>query len=126
MSDIILQNKNGQILASSREVAEKFGKRHQEVLYAIEGRKCNCGGNPNCKKCNGRGYMQIGILQENEISVESHLSKMFEKSPYKDSMNRTKYEYLMNRDGFLLYRIILSMKLVFQLLTTPKKKLWNG
>lgn len=102
MSDITLFNQDGRILASSRDVAEKFRKRHQEVVYAIEGRKCNCDGNSKCKKCNGRGYIQLGILQENEISVESHLSKMFIKTPYKDSMNRTKYEYLMNRDGFSL------------------------
>lgn len=102
MNEINLQNSNGQIVVSSRDVAENFGKRHQEVLYAIEGRKCDCGGKKDCKKCKGRGYMQIGILQENEISVESHLSKMFAKTQYKDSMNRTKHEYLMNRDGFSL------------------------
>lgn len=102
MDEIILKEQNGQALVSSRDVAEKFGKRHQEVMYAIEGRKCDCNNNPKCKKCKGRGYIHIGILQENEISVESHLSKMFKKTEYKDSMNRNKYEYLMNRDGFSL------------------------
>ena len=38
MNEIILSEKNGQVLASSREVAEKFGKKHSEVIYAIEGR----------------------------------------------------------------------------------------
>lgn len=29
MNEIILQNKDGKILASSRDVAEKFGKNHK-------------------------------------------------------------------------------------------------
>lgn len=87
-------------VVSSRIVAKNFGKRHQEVIYAIEGRPCDCNG-AGCKKCNNRGYQQLGILQE-EISSKSHLSKMFIKSYYTDSMNRTQREYLMNRDGFSL------------------------
>lgn len=35
MDEIILQNKDGEILASSREVAEKFGKNHKDVLRSI-------------------------------------------------------------------------------------------
>ena len=35
MSEIILKEENGQVLASSREVAEKFGKRHTHVLDSI-------------------------------------------------------------------------------------------
>lgn len=36
MSEIILKNENGQVLASSREVAEKFGKNHNHVLRDID------------------------------------------------------------------------------------------
>lgn len=36
MNDIILQNKNGQILASSLDVAQKFEKRHDHVLRDID------------------------------------------------------------------------------------------
>ena len=36
MSDINLTNNNGKILVSSREVAEKFGKRHTHVLDVIK------------------------------------------------------------------------------------------
>ena len=32
MEEIILQNKNGKILASSRDVAEKFGKRNPDAV----------------------------------------------------------------------------------------------
>lgn len=87
MSDITLFNKDGKILASSREVAEKFGKRHSEIIYAIEGR---VDGNGTVKN---NGFLMSGISQ---------LSQMFIKSEYMDSMNRTKYEYLINRDGFSL------------------------
>jgi len=87
MSDITLFNRNGQILASSLEVAEKFGKKHAEVIYSIEGRIDRNG------KVKNNGLLMSGISQ---------LSQMFIKSEYKDSMNREKYEYLMDRDGFSL------------------------
>lgn len=75
MNEIILKEENGKVLASSREVAEKFGKRHAEVIYAIEGRID--------KNNNVKNY---GIL----MNGNSQLSKMFIKSNYKDSMNRGK------------------------------------
>lgn len=99
-NELMIFERREQAVVSSRNVAERFGKRHQEVLYAIEGRACDCNGK-GCKKCSFRGYQQLGILQE-EINSKSHLSKMFMKSYYKDSMNRTQREYLMNRDGFAL------------------------
>lgn len=87
MNEIILQNKDGQVLVSSRDVAEHFNKKHSEVIYTLEGRI----GKDGTVKNNG-------IL----MSGNSQLSKMFIKTEYKDSMNRTKHEYLMNRDGFSL------------------------
>ena len=36
MSDITLFNQDGKILASSRDVAEKFGKNHKEILRTID------------------------------------------------------------------------------------------
>lgn len=93
---------NNKAVCTSLQVAEKFGKRHQEVLYAIEGRSCSCNGK-GCKKCNGRGYQQLGLLQEDlEISAKSHLSKMFEKSSYRDSGGRKRPLYYMDRNGFTL------------------------
>ncbi len=101
MSDLVYL-KNEQAVCDSLQVAEKFGKRHQEVLYAIEGRGCSCGGK-GCKKCNNRGYQQLGILQEDlEISAKSHLSKMFQKNFYTDDGGRKRPLYLINRDGFSL------------------------
>jgi hypothetical protein len=70
MSDITLFNRNGQILASSLEVEEKLGKRHAEVIYAIEGRiDCN-------EKIKNNGLLMSWISQ---------LSQMFIKSEYIDS-----------------------------------------
>lgn len=98
---IVLERK-GVPVTTSLIVAEKFGKRHQEVLYAIEGRKCSCKGS-GCKKCNGRGYQQLGLLQEDlEINAKSHLSGIFRKSSYKDNGGRKRPLYYMDRDGFTL------------------------
>ena len=74
MNEIILSEKNGQVLASSREVAEKFGKQNKHVNEAI-------------KK----------LMVEN-----STVKTMFEESTYVSSRGREEIEYLMNRDGFSL------------------------
>ena len=74
MSDINLTNKNGKILVSSREVAEKFGKRNSEVNRSIE--------NLTVQNCT--------------------VKNMFIKSIYISSRGREENEYMMNRDGFSL------------------------
>lgn len=74
MSDIILQNQNGKILASSREVAEKFGKQNKHV-------------NESIKK----------LMVEN-----STVKNMFIETTYVSSRGREENEYLMDRDGFSL------------------------
>jgi len=80
MSDITLFNKEGKILASSREVAEKFGKSHNHVLRDIEDiiSKSDC---PNLD------------------------SEMFVESIYQTSRGKIYKCYLMNRDGFSLLAI---------------------
>ena len=123
MNDLVFI-KRGQAVCDSLQVAEKFGKRHAEVLYAIEGRPCSCGGN-GCSKCNYRGYQQRGLLDElmsadksivatsqvlnqedipstKSIVATSQVLKMYRKSSYIDSRGRRKTLYLMNRDGFTL------------------------
>lgn len=77
MSDIALFNQNGRILASSRDVAEKFGKSHNHVIRDIENIifKSDC---PNLD------------------------SEMFVESTYQNSRGKTYKCYLMNRDGFSL------------------------
>ncbi|MDF2537701.1 MAG: phage regulatory protein rha family [Herbinix sp.] len=99
MKDLVIL-KGNEAVCDSLEVAERFHKRHQEILYAIEGRKCSCNGK-GCKKCDGRGYQQLGLLQEDlEIGAKSHLSKMFRKSTYTDTGRRKRPIYYINRDGF--------------------------
>ena len=87
MNEIILSEKNGQVLASSREVADKFGKAHGSVLKTI------CGETRNGKHVNG--------LCDEILASGNPLTKYFIKSTY---MNRGKEypEYLMTRDGFSL------------------------
>lgn len=66
--------KNDEAVCSSLQVAEKFEKRHDNVMRSIEG------------------------LLKNE---ETH--KMFKKSSYMEEQNNQRYPmYLMNRDGFSL------------------------
>ncbi|MDE7309942.1 MAG: phage regulatory protein/antirepressor Ant [Lachnospiraceae bacterium] len=74
MSDITLFNKNGKILASSREVAEKFEKRHDHILRDIES-------------------FQKDVPNFGEVFFEDKLP---------DKYGRNQKIYLMNRDGFSL------------------------
>lgn len=76
MNEINLQNSNGQVVVSSRDVAEKFRKRHTHILDTL------------------KGYF-------NDLST-AEFSALFNLSEYKASNGKTNYEYLMNRDGFSL------------------------
>lgn len=105
MNDLVFIQR-GQAVCDSLQVSERFRKRHAEVLYAIEGRPCSCGGK-GCAKCNYRGYQQRGLLDElmstdKSIVATSQVLKMYRKSSYIDSRGRRKTLYLMNRDGFTL------------------------
>lgn len=74
MSDVTLFNRDGQILASSLEVAEKFGKEHSKVKRSIKS-------------------------FEKDVA---NFGEMFKLSYYEDSYGRSQEEYNMNRDGFSL------------------------
>jgi anti-repressor protein len=74
MDEIILRNENGQILASSREVADRFGKNHKDVLESVR----------------------------NLTAENSAVKDMFQISQYTNSRGRNYDQYLMNRDGFSL------------------------
>ena len=76
MNEIILQNKDGQVLVSSRDVAEKFEKRHTHILDIIKG-------------------------FEKDLST-TEFSALFNISNYIASNGKENKEYLMNRDGFSL------------------------
>lgn len=70
-------NNNGQLVVSSRQVAENFGKRHTEVLRAIKG--------------------HIDALLTTDATL-----RWFYPSTYQDRKGEERKEYLMNRDGFSL------------------------
>ena len=87
MDEIILTEKNGQVLASSREVAERFGKSHGSVLKTI------CGETRNGKHING--------LCDEILASGNPLTKYFIESEYENRGKKYK-ECLMTRDGFSL------------------------
>lgn len=65
---------NGQVVVTSRQIAEHFEKQHKHVMEAIR-----------------------EIMTSVEISAN-----LFFSNKYKDTYNRDQSEYLMNRDGFSL------------------------
>lgn len=73
MNDIILSTQNGEPVASSREVAKRFGKEHKHVLAAIR---------------------QI-------LAAENSATKFFHETAFEYRGQRFP-EYLINRDGFAL------------------------
>nr|DAP22389.1 MAG TPA: KilAC domain protein [Bacteriophage sp.] len=74
MNEIILKRQNGQPVASSRDVAECFQKRHDHVLRDVDALRKDV---PN-------------------------FGEMFFESTEPDSYGRAQRAYLMNRDGFTL------------------------
>ena len=73
MNDIILSTQNGEPVASSRDVAKRFGKEHKHVLAAIR---------------------QI-------LVAENSATKFFHETTF-EYRGQKFPEYLMNRDGFSL------------------------
>lgn len=77
MENIInVQNIEGQMVVSSRELAENFRKRHSDVLRDIE----NLIKNDSTQNC----------------------VQYFVRSEYKDASGKSNKEYLLTRDGFSL------------------------
>lgn len=74
MSGIILSTQNGEPVASSRQIAENFGKRHTHVLDGIQ-----------------------SIIHSAEKSAQ-----WFYESEYKDASGKSNKMYYMNRQGFSL------------------------
>ena len=74
MTDIILSTQNGEPVASSRQIAENFEKRHDHVIRDIDTIKKDV---PN-------------------------FGEMFFETTVPDSYGREQRAYLMNRDGFSL------------------------
>lgn len=78
MNLINVENKEGQLVVGSREVAINFEKRHDSVLRDIENLMSNVGSPQNC-------------------------GNLFIESKYQNDQNKQWYkEYLLTRDGFTL------------------------
>nr|DAP71963.1 MAG TPA: regulatory protein [Caudoviricetes sp.] len=73
MTDIILSTQNGEPVASSRQIAENFGKEHKHVLDAVK----------------------------NLVAENSAAKSMFYETTY-ENRGKQYPMYLMNRDGFSL------------------------
>ena len=72
---VIINNVNGQNVVSSRTIAEQLGKRHDNVVRDLE-----------------------------KILETSNLSSLIIPSTYRvDGQNREYKEYLLTKDGFILY-----------------------
>ena len=77
MTDIILSTQNGEPVASSRQIAESFGKDHNHVMRDIKA-------------------LEKGVSKNGQ-------TPMFFKTEYTHEQNGQTYPmYLMNRDGFTL------------------------
>ena len=77
MNELInIVEKDGQLVVSSRQVAEDFGKQHKDVLEAIN-----------------KLYVQMSTAE---------FSALFIKSEYTASNGKKNPEYLLTRDGFSL------------------------
>ena len=75
MTDIVFQGSEGQPLTNSVLVAEKFDKRHCDIIKKIKGLL-----NDSPQKC----------------------GQFFVSSTYTDSSGKENLMYIMNRDGFTL------------------------
>lgn len=76
IEDLGLLNQNGQVVVSSRQIANDFGKEHRNVLQSIE-------------------EIKKGVAEKS--------ADLFITSQYKHKQNKQWYkEYLMTRDGFTL------------------------
>lgn len=84
-SEVIIETYNNEAVVSSREIAERFEKRHDHVIRDIE---TLLGGVPK-------------IGETPSESQKSRLNEMFHWTEYVHPQNGQSYPmYLMNRDGF--------------------------
>lgn len=75
MNEIKLVEENGQVVASSKQIADNFEKRHDNIVRDI------------------KKYLNQGVLE---------IEEMFFETETQDSYGRKQRHYLVNRDGFSL------------------------
>lgn len=94
--EIFKHNGNG-LVVSSRVIAKGLGKRHDSILRDID----NIVKNQSPQIC--------GNL------IGTNLSRLIYLSNYKDSKNRTYREYLLTKDGFILYMFNIQGHIDFKI-----------
>jgi len=77
MNNLQILNQNGQLVVSSRTVAENFEREHKTVLRSIEDIK-------------------------NQLGTAQNYAMLFIENEYENLNNRQYKEYLLTRDGFSL------------------------
>lgn len=93
MKDVLLQVENGNIFTTSQLVAEKFNKRHCDVLKSIDDLMCKI-----------EDYAIFRSPNRDHDLTYAKLRRLpfFEKATFTDTRNRQQPMYRMNRDGFSL------------------------
>lgn len=74
MNELVFKSNEGNLVTTSKLVAEKFGKEHKHVLDAVR----------------------------NICSSAENSAQFYESTTYKDSTGRSNEMFIMNRDGFSL------------------------
>lgn len=77
MTDLVFKGQNGQVLTNSLLVAEKFGKRHADVIRSID-----------------------NILNTEDESLNAKMRLAFVSTTYEDSTGKSNPAYIMNQKGF--------------------------
>ena len=87
--DVVIKKIDGELVVTSRQVAEDFEKNHADVVTKIEG------------KVRPNGRIEVGLIQGIIDSGEIPKNYFIEDS-YLDTYGRKQKEYLLTRDGFSL------------------------
>ena len=77
MTDLVFKGRNDQVLPNSLLVAEKFGKRHADVIRSID-----------------------NILNTEDELLNAKMRLAFVSTTYEDSTGKSNPAYIMNQKGF--------------------------
>lgn len=77
MADLVFKGQNDQVLTNSLLVAEKFGKRHADVIRSID-----------------------NILNTEDELLNAKMRLAFVSTTYEDSTGKSNPAYIMNQKGF--------------------------
>ena len=79
MTDLVFKGQNDQVLTNSLLVAEKFGKRHADVIRSID-----------------------NILNTEDELLNAKMRLAFVSTTYEDSTGKSNPAYIMNQKGFYI------------------------